>query len=65
MKKCCLCGCDIEDYGNNPAGAKYKDEEGNIIAPTFTPEDRCCDICNSVYVIPGRLHSLLEKKGEN
>ena len=63
--KCCLCGCVFEGFGNNPAGAKYKDKEGNIIAPTFTSKDKCCNACNTAYVIPGRLHSLCEKKGGN
>ena len=40
---CNLCGAEIIGYGNNPAPLiKHFDE-------------RCCDDCNSAYVIPARL----------
>ena len=62
--KCCICGCKIENYGNNPDGAMWKDENGNIVEPTFNVEDRCCDICDSMYVIPGRIYKLQRSRKE-
>lgn len=41
---CCICGEEIEGYGNNPA--PYK-EEG-----------KCCDACNLKFVIPARLEQI-------
>ena len=64
MKKrltCCICGCEIEGYGNNPDGAMCKDAEGNVVELSFNPEDRCCDMCNQRYVIPGRIYKLTHK----
>lgn len=69
MKKliCCICGKPIEkegcpDYfGNNPAGAMWKDESGNIVEPEFKDSDRCCDDCDEKFVIPGRLYKLFNK----
>lgn len=40
-KVCCICGEKIEGYGNNPDPVKKK--------------GKCCDNCNSIYVIPARL----------
>jgi hypothetical protein len=56
-KVCCICGCNLEGYGNNPEGAMWRDPQTNEIVE-FEPEaeDRCCDDCNSRYVIPGRLY---------
>lgn len=43
MLRCNLCGNKIFDYGNNPY-------------PLIVNEDdRCCDSCNSKYVIPARI----------
>ena len=56
--KCCLCGGLFDGYGNNPQGAAYKDENGEIVFPDFKDNDRCCDMCDSTYVIPGRLYKL-------
>ena len=42
--KCCLCGNEIESYGNNPAPIKTK-----------SAGDVCCDECNYTKVIPTRL----------
>ena len=40
-EKCCICGCDIEDYGNN----------------AFPVADGlCCDKCNAMVVIPARIY---------
>lgn len=57
-KKCCICGCVLDGYGNNPDGAMLKDHEGNIIELQFEPGDRCCNLCDDRYVIPGRLYKL-------
>jgi len=63
MSKCCICGCEINNiYGeNNPRGAMWKDEDGNIVEPTFGPEDVCCNDCNNRYVIPGRIYKMTHK----
>lgn len=49
--KCCICGKYIRGYGNNPHG--HLDDEGGIIE--YEPSQRCCDDCNRLYVIPGRM----------
>ena len=41
---CCICGEPIEGYGNNPRPYKH--------------EGRCCNACNSKFVIPARLAKL-------
>lgn len=41
--KCCLCGKEITDFGNNPWPLR------NDV------DDRCCDDCNMEKVIPARL----------
>lgn len=41
--KCCLCGKEIRDYGHNPWPLS-----DNV-------EDRCCDLCNMLKVIPARI----------
>lgn len=63
--KCCLCGDLFKGYGNNPQGAAYKDENGEIIFPEFKDNDRCCDICDSIYVIPGRICTLNKIRAKN
>ena len=60
--KCCICGCEIENYGNNPDGAVWKNEQGEIIEPEFGVNDRCCDLCDQMYVIPGRIYKLYKNK---
>jgi len=55
-KICCICGNEIEGWGNNPWGAMWKNEDGSIEEPEFKEDDRCCDDCNMRYVIPGRLY---------
>lgn len=65
MKTCCICGCRLEGYGNNPDGACWKNHLGEIEFPDFNEEERCCDDCNSRYVIPGRIYRLqLQKQAE-
>lgn len=58
MEKCCICGSDIENYGNNPQGAAWKDEDGKVIFPEFKDGDRCCDMCDQMFVIPGRIYRM-------
>jgi len=62
MAKCCICGCNLPDYGNNPDGACWLNKKGEIEEPTFDPEDRCCDECNTRYVIPGRIYKMNKEK---
>lgn len=47
--KCCLCGCEIVGYGNNPA--PLDNVEGH----------RCCDDCD-MLVIQARLEAILPSK---
>ena len=63
-KICCICGNVIFDYGNNPEGAMWKDETGMIVDPEFSADDRCCDECNSRYVIPGRIYRIYHTGGD-
>ena len=57
--KCCICGNDFLDgFGHNPEGALWRDADGNLVSLAFKDEDRCCDRCNTDYVIPGRLYRL-------
>lgn len=44
--KCSLCGKEIEGFGNNPEPLAESDEE------------RCCDECNGMYVLPMRIYML-------
>ena len=61
--RCCICGIEINGYGNNPAGAVWKTPEGKIEEPDFGADHRCCDECNNRFVIPGRLYRMT--KGRN
>ncbi len=38
-KKCCLCGCEINDFGNSSSPIRV---------------GVCCDKCNTNFVIPAR-----------
>lgn len=51
MKKkiCCICGKEIEGYGNNPFPIRNEGE--------------CCDECNYKYVLTARLN-IINKKGD-
>ena len=64
MKRCCICGCIIESPmgENNPSGACWKDNQGNIVEAEFEATDVCCNDCNSRYVIPGRIYRLNKNK---
>lgn len=43
--KCCICGCEISNWGNNPYPLCLE-EDNNA---------RCCDECNDAYVINARI----------
>lgn len=59
---CCICGRPIiEGEGNNPDGAVWKNEQGDIIEGVFKDTDECCDSCNNKYVIAGRLYRMFYK----
>lgn len=63
IRTCCICGKEIVGYGNNPDGAAWRSPyTGNIIRPTYSVKERCCDECNNKYVIPGRIYSLYHKE---
>jgi DNA-directed RNA polymerase subunit RPC12/RpoP len=47
--KCCICGKEFTGWGNNPW--PVKNSEGK----DFGPNDRCCNECNSEFVIPARI----------
>lgn len=50
--KCCLCGKDTKEFGNNPDPL-----------PSINDSDECCDECNETKVIPARLSSLFNIGG--
>ena len=56
--KCCICGIEINGYGNNPQGAVWKTPEGEIFEAEFDADARCCDECNTRFVIPGRIYRM-------
>lgn len=50
--RCCLCGHEFTGWGNNPW-------------PLATgEEDRCCDQCNELKVIPARITLMFNRKTE-
>lgn len=58
--KCCICGKEERGWGNNPWGAEIKDEQGKL--KEFKETDKCCDECNSKFVIPGRITRFIEEE---
>lgn len=58
--RCCICGKEIEGYGNNPYGAL--DEYGKVIE--WKSEDECCNDCN-LKVVFGRFILLQNNKKYN
>ncbi len=48
---CCICGKEVEEYGNNPWPVK---EEG-----------RCCNRCNLDKVLPARISLIRKENKEN
>lgn len=51
MKKCCLCGSELEKHYTEK-GEMYWDD-GNNAQPL--KDGRCCDECNKTRVIPKRI----------
>ena len=49
---CCICGGEYKGWGNNPWPLSKSDDE------------RCCDYCNGMYVIPARLRMLRNKEAK-
>ena len=52
--KCCLCGKEVEGYGNNPSPIETQNED-----------DECCDECNLAIVIPTRMELVIIKNKSN
>jgi len=48
---CCICGEEFDGYGNNPEPVKHS--------------GRCCDACNSKFVIPARLADFYANREDN
>ena len=63
--KCCICGNEFDGFGHNPEGALWRDADGSLISFAFKDEDRCCDRCNTDYVIPGRRYRLKHGGGSH
>jgi DNA-directed RNA polymerase subunit RPC12/RpoP len=51
--KCCLCGKEVEGYGNDPHPIQTQNED-----------DECCDECNLAIVVPARMEIYLKSKTE-
>jgi hypothetical protein len=52
--KCCLCGVEVEGYGNDPSPIQTQNED-----------DECCDECNLAKVIPARIELVILKNKTN
>ena len=52
--KCCLCGKEVEGYGNDPSPIETQNED-----------DQCCDECNLTKVIPTRINLVISKNKSN
>ena len=52
--KCCLCGIEVEGYGNDPSPIQTQNED-----------DECCDECNLAKVIPARIELVILKNKTN
>jgi hypothetical protein len=52
--KCCLCGIEVEGYGNDPSPIQTENED-----------DECCDECNLAKVIPARINLVILKNRTN
>ena len=50
-KVCCICGEKYMGWGNNPWPI------------VDSPNAMCCDLCNSLVVVPARLKRMLAKEG--
>ena len=49
--KCCICGKEIKDYGNNPFPIAENGE--------------CCDNCNMEVVVPARINLIKPNDNQN
>ena len=61
--KCCICHKDTEGWGNNPEPLGKTTKDGMILADDNGMPIRCCDVCNSSFVIPARLKKLIKING--
>jgi hypothetical protein len=52
--KCCLCGKEVEGYGNDPSPIETQNED-----------DQCCDECNLTKVVPTRINLVISKNKSN
>lgn len=53
VKRCCLCGCVITGWGNDPW-------------PLNTDEEaECCDACDFTKVVPARINLLNSQRADN
>ena len=52
--KCCLCGKEVEGYGNDPSPIETQNED-----------DECCDECNLTKVVPTRINLVISKNKSN
>ena len=56
---CCICGGTFNGFGNNPDGACWRDPNtAQVVMGEFKETDRCCDSCDNMFVIPGRIFRL-------
>jgi len=51
FKRCCICGDEIDGWGNNPYPVVEDDGWDNV----------CCDKCNEEKVIPARIKMMYNK----
>ena len=51
--KCCICGKEINGYGNNPYPLDKR------------PGKKCCDECNYKHIVPLRLGMAFAKENKN
>ena len=51
-KICCICGCELEGFGNNPDPIVRR--EGAV----------CCNWCDNTVVIPARIAQMRERDRE-
>jgi len=58
---CCICKSEFPDgYGNNPHPVKEDIKGNKINYMLYSSTERCCDLCNTNYVIPARFKQAAE-----
>ncbi len=58
---CCICKSEFADgYGNNPHPVKEDIKGNKINYMLYSSTERCCDLCNTNYVIPARIKQAAE-----